>query len=190
MASILVICTGNVCRSPIATGVLRTELERRFGPEAPEVASAGIGAWEGSRATREALDAAAERGFDISAHRGRQLARPFVDEADLVVAMAAEHRKAVTETVSDSASKTFTLKELVRLVEALPPATADHAEPRRTLIDRVADADRLRRGGFEGAPFDEDVADPIGMPLEMYRAVAWELDEWGTRLVAGVFGPS
>jgi protein-tyrosine phosphatase len=189
MASILVVCTGNVCRSPIAAGVLRAELERRFGPIAPEVASAGIGAWERSPATPEAIDAAAERGFDISDHRGRQLARPLVDDADLVLAMAAEHRKAVTEAASAAAQKTFTLKELVRLLEALPPAAADHGHPGRTLITRVADADRLRREGFESAPFDEDVADPIGMPFEMYRAVAWELDEWGKRLVVGVFGP-
>jgi protein-tyrosine phosphatase len=189
MASILVVCTGNVCRSPIAAGALRTELERRFGSHAPDVASAGIGAWERSAATPEAIDAAAERGIDISAHRGRQLVRPIVDDADLVVAMAAEHRKAVADLAANAAPKTFTLKELVRLLEAVPPASVDHEDPRRTLTTRVADADRLRGQGFEGAPFDEDVADPIGMPLEMYRAVAWELDEWGKRLVAGVFGP-
>jgi protein-tyrosine phosphatase len=190
MASILVVCTGNVCRSPIAAGVLRSELERRFGPDAPEVASAGIGAWERSPATPEAVDAAAERGFDISTHRGRQLARPFVEDADLVVAMATDHSKAVVEAVPEAAAKTFTLKELVRLVEALPAAAVDHQDPGATLAARAAEADRLRGEGFEGAPFDEDVADPIGMPFEMYRAVAWELDEWGRRLVAGVFGPS
>ncbi|MGZ8625275.1 MAG: arsenate reductase/protein-tyrosine-phosphatase family protein, partial [Actinomycetota bacterium] len=47
MASILVVCTGNVCRSPVAEGLLRAALERRFGERAPVVASAGTAGWEG-----------------------------------------------------------------------------------------------------------------------------------------------
>jgi hypothetical protein len=39
-------------------------------------------------------------------------------------------------------------------------------------------------------PADEDVADPLGLPVDMFRAVAWELDEWSRRLAAGVFGPA
>ena len=42
--------------------------------------------------------------------------------------------------------------------------------------------------GFQGNPFDEDVADPIGLPLQSYRAIAWELDEWIARLVDGLYG--
>ena len=53
--------------------------------------------------------------------------------------------------------------------------------------NRVAQADELRRSGFEGNPHDEDVADPIGMPQQTYDAVAWEIDEWCGRLVEGLF---
>ena len=53
---------------------------------------------------------------------------------------------------------------------------------------RVREADAARAGGFAGNPHDEDVADPLGMPLESYRAVAWELDESVARLVDGLFG--
>ena len=38
-------------------------------------------------------------------------------------------------------------------------------------------------------PYDEDIVDPLGMPLETYRAIAWELDDWIDRLLVGLFGP-
>jgi hypothetical protein len=99
--------------------------------------------------------------------------------------MATEHRDALAHDL-DVASRTFTLKELVRLLESLPPAGPDTGVD--GLAERVAAADAARRGGFQGNPFDEDVADPIGLPLQSYRAIAWELDEWIARLIDGLFG--
>ena len=55
MTSILVVCTGNSCRSPIAEGLLRDALAARFGAEAPSVSSAGMWGVEGSSATPEAV---------------------------------------------------------------------------------------------------------------------------------------
>ena len=52
----------------------------------------------------------------------------------------------------------------------------------------MEEADALRRSGFAGNPLDDDVADPLGLPLASYRAVAWELDEWVERLVNGLLG--
>jgi protein-tyrosine phosphatase len=187
MASILVVCTGNVCRSPLAEGFLRAALEARLGASAPEVSSAGTAGWEGSPAMPESVEAAAERGVDISGHRGRELRADHIEAADLIVAMAAEHRDAIAEDVPDAAGRSFTLKELVRLLDALPPADPT-ASPAEALASRLAEADRLRQSGFEANPYDEDVADPLGLPLESYRAVAWELDEWSRRLADGLFG--
>ena len=135
----------------------------------------------------ESVAAAEERGVDISGHRGRELAREHVDDADLIVGMAAEHRDAVLRSVPKAAGATFTLKELVRLLDALPDADPS-APASEALVERVAEADRLRRSGFEGNRHDEDVVDPLGMPLDSYRAVAWELDEWSRRLADGLFG--
>jgi len=182
MAGILVVCTGNVCRSPVAQGLLRAALAVRLGDGAPPVTSAGTMGWEGSNADPHSVEAAAERGVDISDHRARMLRPPDVLEADLVLAMAREHAEALPR----SRAKTFTLKELVRLLEALP--APDVGDPGTVLADRVARADALRRGGYEGNPRDEDVADPLGMPLESFRAVAWELDELCGRLADGLFG--
>jgi protein-tyrosine phosphatase len=178
MSRILVVCTGNICRSPIAEGALRAALRRTLGDRAPDVESAGTSGWEGSPAMPESIEAAAERGIDISSHVARRLTRRHVLEADAVVAMASEHRDAVIRAMPEAAGRTFTLKELVRLVEALPPALDEGAD----LAQRVGAADELRRSGFGGNPHDEDIVDPLGLPLASFRAVAWEIDEWSTRL--------
>lgn len=184
MTSILVVCTGNICRSPIAEGMIRNALAARFGADAPTVSSAGTWGIEGAEATPEAVKAAAERGVVIAQHRARRLSTERAREADLVIGMGTEHRDAVADDL-DVASRTFTLKELVRLLESLPPARLAGLDG---LAERVAAADDARRGGFQGNPFDEDVADPIGLPLQSYRAIAWELDEWIARLIDGLFG--
>ena len=185
MASILVVCTGNVCRSPIAEGALRAALEDRLGDGAPAVSSAGTAGWEGSGAMPESVEAAAERGLDIAGHAARRLAPGQIRSADLVVTMAVEHREDVARLVPEASGRTFTLKELVRLLEALP-ATDDAASD--TVPERVARADALRRSGFRGNPWDEDVVDPLGLPLDSYRAIAWEIDEWCRRLADVLVG--
>jgi protein-tyrosine phosphatase len=188
MASVLVVCTGNVCRSPIAEGFLRTALRRRAGADAPDVSSGGTAGWEGASAMPEAVRAAAERGVDIGGHVARRLTRGHVVDADLVVCMAAEHRDAVQHAMPEAADKTFTLKELVRLLEASgQDRAASYAHPDLIAagVDRAAE---LRRGGFSGNPYDEDVVDPLGLPLESYRAIAWELDEWTSRLAKALLG--
>jgi protein-tyrosine phosphatase len=184
MTSILVVCTGNVCRSPLAEAFLRAALERRMGDDAPTVASAGTAGWDGSGAMAETIEAARERGIDITTHVARRLAVDDLHGADLIVAMAADHRDAVAAWTPDLADRIFTLKELVRLLESLPPV-----ETASDLPARVRAAAERRREGFRGNPFDEDVVDPMGMPLDNYRAVAWELDEWTDRLAEALAGP-
>ncbi|HSJ50311.1 MAG TPA: low molecular weight phosphatase family protein [Actinomycetota bacterium] len=187
MAPILVVCTGNVCRSPIAEGYLRSALMARFGAEAPVVESAGTAGWQGSPADPGSVAAAAAHGVDISTHRARRLLLDHLETASLVLAMAAEHRDAVAASAPRVAGRTFTLKELVRLLEALPEPRAG-GDPSSLLAERVAEADRLRRSGFAGNPRDQDVADPLGMSDAVFFAVAYELDEWCRRLAEGLFG--
>lgn len=186
MTSILVVCTGNICRSPIAEGLLRDALVARFGTDAPTVSSAGTFGMEGSGARPESVRAAAERGTDIAGHVAREITGAMVEHATLVVTMAGEHRDAIARSSLDTEHKTFTLKELVRLLESLPPVEPGLAPD--ALGARVADAEAKRETGFAGNPHDLDVADPLGMPIDSYRAIAWELDEWIGRLVDGLYG--
>jgi protein-tyrosine phosphatase len=181
-----VVCTGNLCRSPVAEGLLRDALAERFAEETPPVSSAGTIGWEGSAATPESVEAAGERGCDIAGHTARRLTAEMVDDADLVVAMAREHRAEVAATIPRAIERTFTLKELVRLLERDPIGSPEGPE---TLGARVASAAAVRGQGDIGNPHDEDVVDPLGMPLETYRAIAWELESWCARLVVGLFGP-
>jgi protein-tyrosine phosphatase len=189
MASILIVCTGNVCRSPIAEAALRDALTQRFGNRAPVVSSAGTAGWEGSGAVRESVEAAAERGHDIADHVPRMLTQAMVGDADLVLCMAAEHRDAIGSVGShDAEARAFTLKELVRLLEELPPVAAG-AGP-ETIAGRVAQAAAARLSGAATPPWDEDIVDPLGLSMEAFRAIAWEIDEWIERLVVGLYGPA
>jgi protein-tyrosine phosphatase len=185
MAQVLVVCTGNVCRSPIAEGFLRRAFGAKLGANAPQVASAGTMGWTGSAADPGSVTAAAGRGVDISGHRARELEPAEIARSALILGMATEHAHAVVAEVPEARSRTFTLKEIVRLLEALPEAVSDAGE---SFADRLRAADDLRREGFVGNPHDDDVADPLGMPIESFRGVAAELDEWCSRLTDGLFG--
>jgi len=82
IASILVVCDGNHCRSPLAEALLRQVL-----PSGIRVASAGLTALEGLPADPEAQRLMAVRGLDITAHRGRQLTPAMALAADLILVM-------------------------------------------------------------------------------------------------------
>ena len=197
MAQVLVVCTGNICRSPMAEGFLKELLHDRFqgaggfdalaDAEPIEVSSAGTSGWDGSPATPEAIEAAADREADIGSHRARRLAAKHVEGADLVLGMTTEHSEAAVRLAPVAAPRTFTLKELVQLVDALGDPSPG-TDPATTLRERVRQADALRIDGFEGNRFDLDVVDPIGLSQDTYRAVAWELDKLCTRLMDGLFG--
>ena len=87
---ICLVCLGNYCRSPMADTVLRGALKQAGLDRAVVVDSAGTGDWHvGQPMNRMAREALARRGYDGSAHRGRQLRRSWIAERDLFLAMDA-----------------------------------------------------------------------------------------------------
>src|SRR5436189_6303067 len=88
--NVLFVCTGNICRSPLAASLLERALQER-GIEVT-VASAGTGAWDGAPASEGAYLVGLERGLDLSGHRARLLTREIVEDADLILTMARHHR--------------------------------------------------------------------------------------------------
>ena len=87
---LLFVCTGNTCRSPMAEGIARDELRRR-GWKNVEVASAGLAAATGERATREAVVVARRAGVTLDRHRSRPLTPEVAADADLILAMGPSH---------------------------------------------------------------------------------------------------
>ena len=86
MKNLLLVCAGNICRSPVAEYVVRAELARAGAPVV--VASAGTGPWHiGKPADARAQSSAAGHGYDLSAHRARQIQRADFARYDLVLAM-------------------------------------------------------------------------------------------------------
>ena len=100
MTHVLFVCTGNICRSPLAEALFRREvLQRKVGDV--EVSSAGTGAWDGAPASEGAYLVGLEKGLDLSGHRARLLTRDVVQQADLILTMARHHRARVQELGGD-----------------------------------------------------------------------------------------
>ncbi len=91
----LFVCTGNICRSPMAEAIARRLLQTR-GVRNVEVSSAGTAAWDGAPASEGAYLVALEHGLDLSAHRARQLTADHVAASDLVLGMSGHHVERAT----------------------------------------------------------------------------------------------
>jgi protein-tyrosine phosphatase len=108
MNNILVLCIGNVCRSPMAEGLLAHAL-----PECA-IRSAGIGALIGRPAEPFAVQLMAEQGIDISAHRAQQISGQLVAWANLILVMDLEQKKYVETHYVASRGKVFRVAEAAK----------------------------------------------------------------------------
>jgi len=95
--NILIVCTGNTCRSPMAEGWLRSELKRKGLDREIEVISCGVFARKGVHAAFEAGLLLKNEEIDISEHRSKPLTREIVDSATRIIVMSEEHREAILE---------------------------------------------------------------------------------------------
>ncbi|HEY9418990.1 MAG TPA: serine hydroxymethyltransferase [Candidatus Udaeobacter sp.] len=108
MKSVLFVCTGNICRSPIAEGIFRQMLGNR---KDIEVASAGVHAVRGQPPSLYAVQVCEEEGVDISGLRSQPLTAALVDRATHIFAMTGAHLETIQMLFPDGAEKSFLLRE-------------------------------------------------------------------------------
>lgn len=112
MSVILTICTGNLCRSPMAEGLLRQRL-REEGIEHHRVMSAGVWAVDDHPASDHAITVMAERGIDTRDHIAHTVTANDVAEADLILVMTKEHSQILRNTWPQYQWKIHLLSEMV-----------------------------------------------------------------------------
>ncbi len=139
---VLLVCTGNTCRSPMAESLLKKLLADRLGVPPDElpsegviVQSAGLAASPGSPASGPAIEAMVQRNIDLSGHTSQPVSNSLLTSADLILTMTHQHRQVLLSHRPDLADRVFTL---------------------------------CRDG--------DDIADPIGGPLEQYHACAAQIE--------------
>jgi len=169
---ILFVSTGNVCRSPLAERLVEQELHAALGDAAGafRVASAGTWGHDGASMEPHARQVLLERGARHSGFVARELLPEHLAVADLVLTGSVEQRHQVTLLDAHAVARAFTLRELARLargvdVTALPAAAPARA---RELVSRIAE----RREQLHAGPVDDDIADPYGAPLHVFRLCA------------------
>jgi len=132
--NMLLVCVGNICRSPMAEHLLRRELE------GITVVSAGLDALVGHAADPDAIRVCTENGLDISSHRAQQLNLPLVSAADLILTMEGAHKHEIMRRYSSASGKVF------RLGEA---GNFDVPDPYRRPVSQFYDAYELIARGAE-----------------------------------------
>lgn len=123
MKTILFVCTGNICRSPMAEGLFRHAVAGRGDYR---VVSAGLGAIDGQPPSTHAVEAMHELGIDISQQRSRMLTGSLVREADYIFGMTHNHVDSVMLLYPQMAEKVFLLREFD---ETLDPFEKDISDP-------------------------------------------------------------
>ncbi|WP_454735763.1 low molecular weight protein-tyrosine-phosphatase [Cupriavidus necator] len=104
--TVLVVCIGNICRSPMAQGLLKQALP------GVTVSSAGLAALIGKPADANAVELIAQAGLDISAHRAQPLTVALLSQADLILVMDNEQKHEIQRRYPAASGKVFRLGEL------------------------------------------------------------------------------
>jgi protein-tyrosine phosphatase len=105
---ILVVCTGNICRSPMGEGVLRYRLNQA-GLSHIHVHSAGTSGWDNHKPTSEAIQACSEIGVDISSLRSTPISKRIIQASDLIMAMEKYHIREMKKYFDAPSKKLFLL---------------------------------------------------------------------------------
>lgn len=168
---ILVVCTGNICRSPLAAAYLQSRFDE-LSPGRFEISSAGTHGVVDGAVPRQIAHLASDFGLSLDAFRGRVLSAEMLAGADLILTMERRQRSLAVQMEPRSLRRTFTVRELARILPSVPPEIGISAEQRWQSL--VALAQRHRQPTVGSHALD-DVIDPYGMPAATYREMADQL---------------
>ncbi|MGY2078747.1 arsenate reductase/protein-tyrosine-phosphatase family protein [Modestobacter sp. SYSU DS0657] len=169
---ILFVCTGNICRSPLAERLATVWAEQSLGRNAAGIAirSAGFEGLDGKPMDKRSGRALIDLGGDPTGFTARTLVAPMADRADLVLTMTRRHRRLVLAGAPRALRRTFTLPEaadLLHQVDVTGIAELPLAERARELAVRL-NSGRAHRRTDEA----DDVEDPIGQSSTVHADVA------------------
>lgn len=175
---VLFVCTGNICRSPLAAQLAAAR--GLFGP-GRSIDSRGLEAAVGVPMDPRAAACSRILGGDPSAARGRQLEASDLTRAALVLAMTRSQRDDLVRRFPAVLRRTFTLAEFTHLIEVLGPL---EGRDEVSLVDEVERCSR-HRGAVSLQP-SHDVVDPIGQPVEVHQRTARDISEYLSRIARRV----
>ncbi len=112
---ILVVCAGNICRSPLGEYMLKAKLPTK------QVDSAGLVAKNGDRADVSSIKLAKADGLDLSAHQARRLTTELCAKYDLILVMEPQHQKDIMQKFPQASGKTMLLGKWIGVDEIPDP---------------------------------------------------------------------
>jgi protein-tyrosine phosphatase len=188
---ILFVCHANLCRSPLAERLTRRAFEEAFGAAASGVvvSSAGTHAYAGSPMHLGSAAVLAECGIDEAGFSTRTLNASVLAGADLVLTAERAHRAACVKLAPACLRRAFTLRQFARLAAAVAPAAERSATVPGRLHNLVEHVNANRHLVPAAEPGSEDLADPVGQPLEAFRDCARTIRQSAGVIVGVITAP-